>query len=310
VVVTDSGSPAWAPDSSRVVYSERYSGRIYTLDIDNLTSTTVYDSAIAPPTVQDCRYNIEDPVFIDADRVLSASSYGGSLYGQDPWTQPLVTDTSSGATQPFPAYGAHPRVQWSTGEILLEATDGLRLVTEDGTEVRQYQNMYNGRWAPNGEGFAALEYPQYAGDNPRLVWVHSDGEVMRLEDLAFQPDWHPEGQGIAFVKPAGGQTYFDPFYQYGTIFYHDLATGESRPIVERARAPHFAAGSNLLFFETADGLGLSDLEKNRVLRDLQLQHPVVSPNGEYVAGVLTRGTPDPYNYGPNSELAIYTLLFD
>lgn len=303
----DSPSPAWSPDGNTLVYSERYGGRMFVYHIGDEAHTQIYDANTAQAAVRDMAYNVDGPVFINDHEVLSGPSWSNTLDAQDVWAGALRIDLHGNGAQPFGANGRLPQLNAAGDRILLESSDGLRLTDTQGNELGRYRNLYWARWAPEGNEFVALQYDSYYGDNPALVRVTEDATVQRLQALAYEPVWHPDGHGVAFTRPGHNRSYFDPAWEYGTVNFYDFETGKVRPIADNARSPAFLEDPDLLLFDSMSGVGVSDLEQTRILRDVQLSQLRPSPNGEYLAGVRTsRGA----NYYPTMEVVIYTLTTD
>ncbi|MDX9722442.1 MAG: hypothetical protein RBU37_16980 [Myxococcota bacterium] len=303
----DCPSPAWSPDGSRLVYSEQWVGRVMVYDLEKAGSTVVYDSATAPMQLNDVRYNLYEPVFVSDEQVVMGPGWAGELSQQDAWSKGISVSTTAGSPPVLFSAGSKPQACAGNRQVLLEASNGLRLVDESGKELAVYPMMCFARWSPDCSSFAALSYPSYCGEQMDLVLV-GEGQKRTLERNVGELAWKDDGSGLAFVRPRGNSTYYSYGYDWGELFFHELGSGSSERIATQVRNPAFVPGRGLLVYETPEGLGLSDLSSTRVLRDLKLRNPRPSPNGEFLVGVTSSYSN--YQYYSTASISIYAFSSD
>lgn len=299
----DSPSPAWSPDSERLVYSEQYPGRIIVFDVISQSSRTIYDANTS--MLADIQYNVSQPAFLGNHSVITTGLWGGSINYADAWTGAIITDVDNNSSKAFGISGSKAQVSADGERVLFEASDGLILADGDGKKLDTFPNLYYARWAPEGRRFAALQYASYMGENPDLVIVDEDKRIEKLESGVYQLSWDPNGAGLAYVR-AGNRTYFDAAWEYGTLNYYDLETKKSSTIANQARSPIFVTTPRVLFYEATTGIGISDLSENRILRDINLSNIAISPDGQYLAGV-TSASGNPYGYYGVMDVVIYSI---
>ncbi len=300
-----SPSPAWAPNSRQFAYADANMSRLMLFNVDNSGHQTLFEANAPQNNSIDARYNVASPAFINDFQVATGPFWFATLAESDPWTFSLVHDTSNNVA-PLPlAPGGNPRPRPGHPQILLEAANGLRLVSTSGTEERTYPNLCRAKWHPEGERFAAIRFNNYCEEGGALVLAEINGDTTFVDSNVAQFDWHPSGAGIAVLRAPANVTFFSPNYHWGSIHYIELGENKSRLIADRARSPVFLPRANLLLFDTPNGLGVSDLVTQRVLREPKLTNPTPSPNGRYLVGEsITWGG---YAYYPTIEVTVYEV---
>jgi len=299
----DSPSPAWSPDSERLVYSEQYPGRVIVFDLVSQSSRTIYDASTA--MLPDIQYNVSQPAFLGNHSVITTGLWGGSINYTDAWTGAILSDVDNSTSKAFGISGSRAQVSADGDRVLFEASDGLILSDGSGQRLDTYPNLYYARWAPQGRRFAALRYANYMGESPELVIVDEDKQIEKLEAGVFQLAWDPTGAGLAYIR-AGNRTVFDANWEFGSLSYYEFETKKTTAVASQARSPVFGVAPWVLFYETGSGLGISDLNESRVMRDLRLSNITVSPDGQYLSGV-TAASGSPYGYYGAMDVTIYSI---
>lgn len=162
---------------------------------------------------------------------------------------------------------------------------------------------------------AAEEYPAFAPDGTRLalsrevagfrhVFVRdlaSEEETQLTRGAAdhIQPAWSPDGSVLAYVRATGDAGRLEPFdvfgpYQGGDVWRHEIATGQSRRILEDAYNPAFSPDGFRIAFDAswvrgrriwvADELGRNPEQLSTdVSESVAHVAPTWSPDGELIA---------------------------
>ena len=156
------------------------------------------------------------------------------------YRQPL----ESGLPQPItPAFGglASPAVSPDGQSVVFvhtyEDTDVLALAPTDGQQwpriiARDADFYAQPAWHPQGRFLAWMEwdFPQMPWDGSRLMLAEREGNGFAAprclagnEDVpVFQPAFSPDGRYLAYLAQDGDMD---------TLYLHDLASGETRPLV-------------------------------------------------------------------------------
>jgi len=231
---TDSPSPVWSPDGETLVYAERYNARLYAYSPVDESREVIFDGN-QNTALPDLRYNVDAPAFLDSHHVLSGPAWASGLDQNDAWSGVLQIDIVNKTASAFGNFGARPRVSPDGSRVLLEASDGIRMTSPDGTEIDRFKNLRDGHWAPDGQSFVALSYDRYYDDVDGLVHINLEGRTEKIYGgPAYEPAWHPDGGGIAFTRPSRGDMYFHPEWMYGTVILSGCTVPSSSSTSNRA----------------------------------------------------------------------------
>lgn len=325
-------SPAFSPDSQRLVYSSRQQGEeawdvrptlhIFNIALrqDTLVHTYVESSNYAPMPLPD---QTAWPSFLDSDVILSGTydlSYNAS-------TQRLTL--SQNAHRQFSDLGTQPRSNPQGTQVLLHHERGVVVTDRYGQELERFPG-FSGVWAPEGERFVIHKTPppeleargiyadaslwpetlQPAEGTGGLVLVQ-DGELRDLTTEGFHPTWHPDGKSFVYARFAG-ETWRWVSEQLGaqpipSLFHYDLATGESQRIAEVGRKPHFHPSGQLLVYASPGGITLTDMSRSRAL-EIAGREALFSPDGRFLVVLVPTPGRDVYdNPVTLHNLALYRL---
>lgn len=302
---SDTPSPAWSPSGQRLVFTEAHSN-VVVYNVESETRSLVYSQSSPPAHLQNSFYNISAPVFLSEEQILTAPTWGGSLHGPRVGEDILVTDATTQSTQLFGAQGTHPRPSPDGEKLLIGVMEGTAVTDASGQVLNSHPNLYDARWAPDGKRILGLGYMNVNDPAQSLILVTEEGKWLRLQSNVQQPTWHPNKELIAYIRPNYDQYYGQYYGQHGyrvsgSLFIHDLESGDHRVITDaQAANPHFAP-NGLLFFETEGKLGVSDLQEVRIFPGVRVMQPIPSPNGEYLLGL----TPDDSMW--SFSIAIYRM---
>ena len=284
----DSPAPVWSPEGDKLVLAEPYSGRVVVYDISSQQSEVVYSAYnTATAGLSNIQYNIYHPAFLNNNEVLTTPSWGGYLDGTDPWNESIHLDLTKGQASPSGVYGNMPRVDHESGKVILHFGDGIAIFDSDLQKLTSHRNLCNAKWDTAGEGFYALAYVSYCGEQEQnLVKVDAGGKQQILLRNVMDYAIHPKGEGAAVIRATSSSDYYDPYWSYNAIAYYDFETKKMRFLADKGRYPTFLPEAELLLFSTPDGLAVSDMTKVRILRDYKVEDIALSPDGSMLAGIV------------------------
>ena len=301
--VDGSPDPVWSPDGRHLVFSSSWGDEVFHFDTQHQKTRYLYTSDSPSPAYRGCRDSLLQYCFINK-RELFAILDGREGDG-------LIIDVLNNSVEPTlpEAYHCHP----SNFEHALKETWGTVDVLDPYNRVvAEHPSLSQARWSSDGKGFFALlqkDQNEYDGRPKELVYVNAplqdQATLQVLESRVLDYELAPNGEGLVYLDSSLLFNEWDRYEPYrgdwAPLYYHEFENSRSIKIAEKASFPRFLGDSQLLLYNSPDGLMINNFQQSKRLFSERLNALSIGPDGQYLVGGIefigAPGCPDGYIMG-------------
>ena len=298
-----SPQPTWFPKLNKVAFIDNHGESVKVFDTHSLRIEEIFTTD-NHPSAASFQYYYATGLAFASDNELYIPASRGVTSGDEL----LVFNFAKSLIKTI-AFEGNP-VDFSARNDAFLATKyvGNAIISHQGVEHKTYEFQCNPQWSVDEAGFFSLtrEGDSCRSGNHNLIYISSPQsntkEEFILEDV-IDYTLNPNGSGVAYLRqPSEKAYYYEPLQNYYSLYYLDFTTRENLALAEAASFPQFLGKTNLIVFNSPDGLVLSDFNKHRVI-GTELLEIAVSNDGRFLAGSSRR-------YSVEGEIAYDFRVFN